>query len=269
MVYVASEPIPRFWPMRTFIHHNPLYGLEDRPFATAVAEGSRLFHARGYLDRAQYQDYRREGKIDDALLRRRIGDFLASRADLPPGLDLEAWLWQLMTGYRRPRAMADGDWVDGTGIAAALQGRPVSPPEDDLDGSLRELLRQRYDSTSPVYRHVDALFGTTIAATLDDLLTKSCLDFFDEGQSAWQAPGREAGFFQAWKDLARRNARFLLRGLHLRQVLAEEETAEGMVAHVLQRLQVPETAWQGYITHELTRMHGWAGLSDVPRLSDH
>ena len=27
MVYVASEPIPRFWPMRTFIHHNPLFGL--------------------------------------------------------------------------------------------------------------------------------------------------------------------------------------------------------------------------------------------------
>ena len=83
MVYVASEPIPRFWPMRTFIHHNPLYGLEDRPFAVAVAEGCRLFHARGYLDRAQYQDYRREGKIDDALLRRRIGDFLAARTDLP------------------------------------------------------------------------------------------------------------------------------------------------------------------------------------------
>jgi uncharacterized protein YbcC (UPF0753/DUF2309 family) len=260
MVYVASEPIPRFWPMRTFIHHNPLYGLEDRPFATAVAEGSRLFHARGYLGRAQYQDYRREGKIDDAQLRRRIGDFLAARTDLPAGLDLEAWLWQLMTGCRRPRAVEGGDWVGGAGINAALQDRPALPPGDDLDAALRKLLWRRYDSTSPVYRHVDALFGTTIAATLDDLLTKSCLDFFDEGQSAWQAPGREAGFFQAWKDLARRNARFLLRGLHLRQVLAEEETAEGMVAHVLRQLQVPEAAWQGYITHELTRMHGWAGF---------
>ena len=260
MVYVASEPIPRFWPMRTFIHHNPLYGLEDRPFAVAVAEGCRLFHARGYLDRARYQDYRREGKIDDALLRRRIGDFLAARTDLPPGLDLEAWLWQLMTSCRRPQVVDRGDWLDGAGIAAALQGRPVPPPGDDLDIMLRDRLRHRYDPTSPVYRHVDALFGTTIAATLDDLLTKSCLDFFDEGQSAWQAPGREAGFFQAWKDLARRNARFLLRGLHLRQILAEEETAEGIVAYVLQRLQVPETAWQGYITHELTRMHGWAGF---------
>jgi len=23
-VHVAGEPIPFFWPMRTFIHHNPL-----------------------------------------------------------------------------------------------------------------------------------------------------------------------------------------------------------------------------------------------------
>jgi uncharacterized protein YbcC (UPF0753/DUF2309 family) len=36
MVYVAGEPIPYFWPMRNFIHHNPLHGLEKLPFAQAV-----------------------------------------------------------------------------------------------------------------------------------------------------------------------------------------------------------------------------------------
>ncbi len=260
MVYVASEPIPRFWPMRTFIHHNPLYGLEHRPFVEAVAEGSRLFHARGYLDRGQYQEYRREGRIDDALLRRRIREFLAARAGLPSELDLEAWLWHLATACRRPRVVEAGDWVSGAGIAAVWRGQPAPPPEGDLDAALRAALGRRCAPESPVYAHVDALFGTTLGATLDDLLSKSCLDFFDEGQSAWQAPGREAGFFRAWKAIARRNARFLLRGLHLRQVLAEEETAEGMVAYVLRRLEVPEAVWQDYITRELTRMHGWAGF---------
>ena len=42
MIYVASEQIPFFWPMRTFIHHNPLHGLEDLPFDQAVVEGKRL-----------------------------------------------------------------------------------------------------------------------------------------------------------------------------------------------------------------------------------
>ncbi|MHB1671091.1 MAG: putative inorganic carbon transporter subunit DabA, partial [Acidiferrobacter sp.] len=105
MVYVASEPIPRFWPMRTFIHHNPLYGLEGKSFPEAVAEGSRLFHARGYLERSQYQRYRREGKVDDGHLRRRIADFLASRADVSAQLDLEAWLWHMATACKKARSL--------------------------------------------------------------------------------------------------------------------------------------------------------------------
>ena len=43
-IQVAAEPISFFWPMRTFIHHNPLHGLEHLPFDLAVKEGKRLFH---------------------------------------------------------------------------------------------------------------------------------------------------------------------------------------------------------------------------------
>ena len=51
LVFVAGEPIPLFWPMRSFIHHNPLQGLEKLSFEDAVAEGERLFHGRGFLFR--------------------------------------------------------------------------------------------------------------------------------------------------------------------------------------------------------------------------
>ncbi len=260
MVYTASEPIPRFWPMRTFIHHNPLYGLEDRPFADAVRQGSRLFHARGYLKRSQYQAYRAEGKVDDGELRRRIHGFLDAHASKIPTLDLKAWLWQLMTSCRSEGVIAGGHWTSGESLWASLHGEALSVPKEGLDVRLSPIISDRFAPETPVYRHVDLLFGTQIGATLDDLLSKSCLDFFDEGQSAWHAPGREAGFFASWKEVARRNIRFLLRGLHLRELLATEETAEGMVVHVLRLLEVPESVWQGYITHELTSMHGWAGF---------
>ena len=70
MIYVAGEPIPSFWPMRAFIHHNPLHGLEDLPFAEAVEKGARLFHARGFLPRPLYRRYLADGKVDLAAARR-------------------------------------------------------------------------------------------------------------------------------------------------------------------------------------------------------
>ncbi len=37
MVTVAGEFLPFMWPMRNFIYHNPLHGLEHLPFEAAVA----------------------------------------------------------------------------------------------------------------------------------------------------------------------------------------------------------------------------------------
>jgi len=63
MVTMAGEVLPFFWPMRNFIHHNPLHGLEQLPFEQAVAEATRLFHARGWLRRNEYQRMLADGDI--------------------------------------------------------------------------------------------------------------------------------------------------------------------------------------------------------------
>src|SRR5690606_9493669 len=93
--YVAGEPVPFFWPMRTFIHHNPLYGLEDMPFEQAVRRGAELFHARMFLPRSDYQRWQREGKVRPETLDEEIG---RRSQDLPPvpGVDWPRWLHALM-----------------------------------------------------------------------------------------------------------------------------------------------------------------------------
>ncbi|NEX15131.1 MAG: hypothetical protein C1943_00485 [Halochromatium sp.] len=74
MVTMAGEVLPFFWPMRNFIHHNPLHGLEHLPFEQAVAEASRLFHARGWLRRTEYQRLLAEGDIDLGTLEALVSD---------------------------------------------------------------------------------------------------------------------------------------------------------------------------------------------------
>lgn len=257
-VYVAGEPIPFFWPMRSFIHHNPLHGLEHLPFPEAVAKGQQLFHARGFLPRRESQRYLTAGQVDRERLAAEVAAFAAGR-EAVPGIDLPAWLLALLTEVEHP--VAQSRTLAGTeDIRAALDGEAPAaegaPETAALAGGLRAaLLGER-----PVYEAVDALYGTEIGEELDELVAKSCLDFFDEGQSVWGMPGREQGFFAAWRQLAVRNGRLFLRGLHIERILAQASGPEEVIAQVMRTLEVPESQWAGYFTRELARLHGWAGF---------
>lgn len=114
MVRVAGELLPFVWPMRNFIHHNPLHGLEHLPFEQAVARAAELFHAQGYLRRTDYQGLLHQGEIDSEVIAELIQDFLDSRSAAQPGqdkgsgeqgempLDLGGILLALMTRMDQP-----------------------------------------------------------------------------------------------------------------------------------------------------------------------
>ena len=256
MVHVAGEPIPFFWPMRAFIHHNPLYGLEHLPFPQAVQEGERLFHARGYLSRAQYQKYLAQDAVDVNVLTQQVDRFLADEP-LLSDIDLRGLLMALLTETRSP-VTTHLTLATGLDIHTTLAGK-LLPKYDVEPTALVAQVQSALPPECPVYTGVDKLFGTSIGATLDELVIKSCLDFFDEGQSVWQMPGREHGLFAAWSALARRNLRLFIRGLHIQQILAQDDTPEGIISYAMNELRVPETSWVEYFTRSLTRLHGWAG----------
>jgi uncharacterized protein YbcC (UPF0753/DUF2309 family) len=259
MVYLAAEPIPYFWPMRTFIHHNPLHGLEHLPFAEAVTVGTRLFHGRGYLPRAAYQDYLARGEVDAGDLRAGVADLLTELLPAPVrGVDVGAWVHAMLTapGPLRLRATR----ATGADVHAVLAGRPLPAPVPDAAGRLEEELRREFLGECPVQQAADALFGSQIGDELDALVIKSCLDFFDEGQSGWAMPGREQGFFRAWRELALHNIPLEGHARAVRRILSTADTPEGIILHVLSELQVPQEHWIGYFTRDLARMHGWSGF---------
>ncbi len=257
MIHVAAEPLPFFWPMRTFIHHNPLHGLEHLPFERAAQQGAELFHGRAFLTRRGYQEYLAAGKVDRATLSASIASFLESRQKVP-GIDLQHWLTVLATdidaAVAQPRMLADD-----ADVHACLHGN--GPRSRDLSlGMIRHQLHETLIGNRPVYEAVDALYGSEIGVELDELMIKSCLDFFDEGQSVWEMPGREHGLYAAWRDMANRNVPFYLHGLHVRRILEQDEEPEGVIAYVLEQFGIREEHWISYFTQELARLHGWAGF---------
>jgi uncharacterized protein YbcC (UPF0753/DUF2309 family) len=262
--YVASEPVPFFWPMRNFIHHNPLYGLEHLPFEEAVQIGARLFHARVFLPRHNYQAWQREGKVHAPTLHESIAR-CAAQVPALPGVDWEAWLQAVMQAPNDRTFVEDG--AEAAAVHAVLQGcaphsGPAAPTEVQADVQTARLdaLLAKFPVERPLPECVDALWGTRLAADLDELVIKSCLDFFDEDQSSWRMPGRERGFFSAWSDIARRNARMFVRGLQVRQILDQVRDAEGAVVWAMEQLGIDPDHWSVYFTRELTRLHGWTGF---------
>ena len=57
----AAEILHERGPISTFIHTNPLHGLEHLPFEQAVAE--RLLGWRAYLPNKEYRQLYRSGRI--------------------------------------------------------------------------------------------------------------------------------------------------------------------------------------------------------------
>ncbi|WP_256328245.1 DUF2309 domain-containing protein [Nitrosomonas eutropha] len=255
-VYVAAEPVPLFWPMRTFIHNNPLHGLEGLPFTEAVQAARGLFHARVYLPRTTYQHYLREGKGDVRMLDAITAQF-AQTAPSIDGIDWQRWLSAVRKAPTDaspyvPHASAED-------VAAVLAGQAI-PNDGAIAAGLDAAMLADLPPWRPLTECIDSLWGTNLAAELDELVVKSCLDFFDEDQSSWRMPGRKQGFYAAWADVARRNGRMFLRGLAIKRILDQAPRADAAIVHVMQSLGIAEEHWQAYFSRELLRLHGWAGF---------
>lgn len=255
-VYVAAEPVPLFWPMRTFIHNNPLHGLEHLPFTEAVQAAQGLFHAQVYLPRSTCQRYLREGKCDAGTLDALTAAFVQNLPRIE-GIDWQAWLGAVRgtpddASPRVPHVLAED-------VAALLAGRTLAD-DGAATASLDGAMRGDLPPWRPLTECIDALWGTRLATELDELVVKSCLDFFDEDQSSWRMPGRERGFYAAWADIARRNGRMFLRGLAVTRLLDQAPRAEAAIVHVMRSLGIAQEHWQALFSRELLRLHGWAGF---------
>jgi uncharacterized protein YbcC (UPF0753/DUF2309 family) len=268
-VQLAGETIAQYWPMRTFIHHNPLHGLEALPFDEAVKRGAHLFGGRGYLPNEIYRGYLQQGRILSRDLREALAPLATGKEVLFGGrrtthLDvLIASMSQGVTELSPPGNGAHGKEADAELIEAvalhlatifpARTGDPSSPPPhwDSIALPRRESLSTWCDQT----------LGTTIVETINQELVKWCSVFLDEGEAAWAMPHRDKKFFRAWKSLAQYDG--VLRCLGIKdagqRIHALPDRTEDAVLDSLSRLTLPKPVWEEYLSLHLAALPGWTG----------
>lgn len=109
----------------------------------------------------------------------------------------------------------------------------------------------------------DALLGTTISDTADAETAKWCAAFVDEAPSGWRMPGRERGFFSAWREIAPRAPALRRLAAHgvSERLAALPDAPEDAVLHALEILAVAPERRVAELRGNLARLPGWASLA--------
>jgi len=232
LINVAGERIPFFWPMRNFIHHNPLYGLEDLLFEEAVKLGKKLFRAQTLPAKSFYLKLLKEGEVEEGFLREELRNFLGNKPEL------EELFWHLLTSDEKP-ILSPGGGNPEEIFLKRVKGK-YSPQ------AFSDKFRKQLGREISLEEAVDNLFGTHITEKLNEELCWYCASFLDEGQSVLPMPLREEGFFATWKALY--------------GDWVDAEIPEEAVFKALEELRVPEEILDEFITFELAKLHGWSGF---------
>lgn len=270
IVRLAGEVIAQYWPMRTFVHHNPLHSLEYLPFDETVRRGKKFLGGDGYLTGDRYRGYLRAGRIhllhlDEALqpiardesvtigpcriahrevLRACLTHALSAPGDEP----LDALLDR---GSNEDLVDALADHLIPALAAPTVEERIAAAVRED-QAALGHFLN--------LSNWCDRTLGTRIVSLVNGELIKWCEAFLDEGHAGWAMPGRERGFYLAWKALAAmewspcgiRDSRA--------KIAALPDHPEDAVLESLDILKIPAELRQDYLALQLTALPGWAGF---------
>ena len=217
-VSLASRVVPTHYPLETFIAVNPLAGLEDMPFEQAIRRAGDLYGVTGTLGEKAFRQLHTEGRITDADLNRALARRYPNLAEAP-GVRIDGREWGALEILR----------------AELLHG--IGTPT----------VKRRLTTHSEKY-------APAVIEAVDAQTSKWCAAFF--GGGAWPMPGRESGFYAAWRALAPSD-RSVPRGVRadLRKVTERPEDA---VLDALTRLAVRDDDRIAYLQAHLTRMPGWA-----------
>ncbi|HKQ35488.1 MAG TPA: putative inorganic carbon transporter subunit DabA, partial [Nitrospiraceae bacterium] len=269
VIRLAGEVIAQYWPMRTFVHHNPLHSLEYLPFEETVRRGKQFMGGNGYLPSHLYRDYLKSGRIQSFHLEAALKSLVHDK--------------HLTIGSR---TITHGDVLHAC-LAEGICTPVIEPLDDQLPDPANELIDRIAARLEPVLTFPDLherirtiaegdqaalgrwltlshwcddTLGTQIVQQINDQLIKWCEAYLDEGHATWAMPGREKGLYGAWKALAVHEWSPCGIVDSSKKISDLPEHPEDALLESLNALGIPTELRQDYLSLQLTALPGWAGF---------
>ena len=269
VVKLAGEVVAQYWPMRTFVHHNPLHSLEYLPFEETVRRGKQFMGGDGYLPSRIYREYLHSGRIrsrhlDEALhplvqdKQVTLGSRPVTHGEVLRACLIEGLCSPLVEPLDSQMPDPSRDLIDR--VAARLASVLTFP-------DLRDRIRAIVDGDQAALGRwltlshwCDDTLGTQIVRQINDQLIKWCEAFLDEGHATWAMPERELGLYEAWKAIAAHEWSPCGIKDSRRKIARLPEYPEDALLESLDALGIPANLRQDYLSLQLTALPGWAGF---------
>jgi hypothetical protein len=254
----AADAIAPVWPLKTFIACNPLQGFEGLPFEEAVKEGEALFGGRGYRPAEEYRKRYAKGEIAAAALEAAIQRRLAGTpATMSFGGKTLAADDILFAHVAHGPAPVNSPPASALGEAARAAVAALDHRHGEAEGDDARVRWQWRPDRETVAAWIDRVSGTRLMPEINRHAIKWCAAFLDEGQAAMPMPGREAGFFAAWRRLAAHDAS--TPGL-AEMIAALPASADACIVSILDAMGIAEAESEVYLRAHLAALPGWAGF---------
>jgi uncharacterized protein len=272
LVNLACEPISHFWPMKTFIHHNPLHGLEHLPFEKAIYEGQRFLRGRGYLPNSENRKFFKQGRISEESIKGALKG-ITQEETVTLGDQNFSHLEVLRA------VLINGTGKVATDVCSAILQPSLQQPEiRNLFDRILNLSKDK--KNSEIFKNhsvserkelatqytlaewCDQTFGATVQDQINSEIIKWVGGFLDEGHAPWGMPMREKTFYKAWKELALDDATGSLLGIKdwRKKIKNMPDRPEDAVLESLSLLAIPKDLWDGYFSLQLAQLSGWTGF---------
>ncbi|MDE3103634.1 MAG: DUF2309 domain-containing protein [Acidobacteriota bacterium] len=166
-----------------------------------------------------------------------------------------------------PRAFYRERWRAGEIGAPELQ---QALEHSGLQLSMTQLLAAMDDEPTPAVRvplattvadaHRDLLHGMSNSDFVVHNISQHCASYFDQIQSSWETQ-HKSNLYQSWLHHARtdRSPRLLMGISGVRRNVATlPDQPHQLILQLLEKLQIPKSEWDIYLTALLMNINGWA-----------
>ncbi len=233
-----KEIIPKYWPITTFIHHNPLTGFERKKFKEGLKLAQEIFEANVYMSPQYYISLYEEGKIKQHILEENLYKVLDKHGLSKYFHEARTFLIEISPRWESLRSFKNSENVNID--EELLKYLKLHTHFKDT-----ETIISSYTKYLPFYVIFDILFEKSKTDIIEKEIIEYISRFLDQEQTTISMYQRHLGMFNTFK---------LYEGVDF------NGTAEEFIEDILEKLKVPEDKISEYFLSHLLRQAGWTGF---------